>query len=54
MTTLKSFFACDDGATTIEYALIAGLIAVAIVGSVAAFHERLGVLYTEIADAMPE
>jgi pilus assembly protein Flp/PilA len=41
----------ESGATAIEYALIAVLIAVAIVGAVTALSGRLGTLYASVSNA---
>lgn len=45
-TLLRAFWDCESGVTAIEYALLASLIAVAIVGAISATGTSLGVLYT--------
>ena len=47
--SLKSFVANDSGATAIEYALIASLIAVAIILSVTALGSKLQNTFNEVA-----
>jgi pilus assembly protein Flp/PilA len=42
----------DRGATAVEYALIASLIAAAIVGLVAALGNRIGAIFTNITGAI--
>jgi Flp pilus assembly pilin Flp len=41
----------DDGVTSTEYALIAGLVAVAIVLSVTSLGDALGILYDSVGNA---
>ena len=48
MTALKAFVANEDGATAIEYGLIAGLISVAIVVAVTAVGTDLNALFATI------
>jgi pilus assembly protein Flp/PilA len=45
----KAFFRSDQGVTTIEYALIAGLIAVVIIVAVASMGDQVKGLYTYVA-----
>lgn len=53
MKTLISRFARDeDGATAIEYGLIAALIAVAIIAAVKAVGTNLGTTFSEIDSAL--
>ena len=47
-TQLQQFWQDEDGATAIEYGLIAGLIAVAIIGVLAALSGGLKGLFTRI------
>jgi pilus assembly protein Flp/PilA len=47
--SLKSFVANDSGATAIEYALIASLIAVAIILSVTALGSKLQNTFNEVS-----
>jgi pilus assembly protein Flp/PilA len=49
---LKSFINDDSGATAIEYALIASLIAVAIIGGVTALGTRLSQEFSEVSAAL--
>jgi len=46
----KSFFEDENGATAIEYSLIAGLLFLAIVGSVRAVTTSTSTMYDELAD----
>jgi pilus assembly protein Flp/PilA len=46
------FFNNERGVTAIEYALIASLIFLAIVGAAGAMAERVGILYQQIAAAL--
>jgi pilus assembly protein Flp/PilA len=48
----KSFIDNDSGATAIEYALIASLIAVAIIGGVTALGTRLSQEFSEVSAAL--
>jgi pilus assembly protein Flp/PilA len=49
-----SDFAADrSGATAIEYALIAGLIAVVIVGALNSLGTQMGNLFVRISSSMP-
>jgi pilus assembly protein Flp/PilA len=50
---VKSFIADTGGATAIEYALIAGLISVFIVGALANLRTNLVSMFVSIANAMP-
>lgn len=56
-TTLMQFWQDEEGATAIEYGLIAGLIAVAIIGGLQLVEGGLTGLFTQIAtelgDAAP-
>ena len=49
---VQSFLASDDGATAIEYGLIAAGIALAIVAAVFAFGSDLSNLFTTIGGTM--
>ncbi len=49
---LKAFVDDDSGATTIEYALLAGLIAVAIAGAVIDLGSSMRVFYTLVASTL--
>ncbi|PRB84171.1 Flp family type IVb pilin [Pseudomonas sp. MYb185] len=49
MESVRSFFKKEEGASAIEYALIAGLIAVAIIAGASTLGEGVGELFTEIA-----
>lgn len=48
----KSFWQSDQGATAIEYALIASLVAVVIVGAVFTLGGSVEALFTTTAEAM--
>ena len=50
--SLKSFVANESGATAIEYALIASLIAVAIIASLNAVTGQLKVVFSEVSTAL--
>jgi pilus assembly protein Flp/PilA len=50
--TINSFLANDDGAVAIEYALIASLIAVAIIGGLTALGTRLSAQFSEVSAAL--
>jgi pilus assembly protein Flp/PilA len=52
MKTVISFVGDETAATSIEYALIAAGIAVAIVGAVTGLGVSLGVKYTAVKDAL--
>ncbi|MFA5625888.1 MAG: Flp family type IVb pilin [Thiohalomonadaceae bacterium] len=46
---IKNFIADEEGATAIEYGLIAALIAVVIIAGVTGIGEKLQAKFTEIA-----
>ncbi|KVK99331.1 Flp family type IVb pilin [Burkholderia territorii] len=46
---IKRFFKEEDGVTAIEYGLIAGLIAVAIIASVSTIGTNLGTMFSTIS-----
>lgn len=48
--TLKKFVADQDGATAIEYALIAGIVSVAIVASLTQVTGQLAGVFSEISN----
>jgi pilus assembly protein Flp/PilA len=50
--SLKAFVANESGATAIEYALIASLIAVALVGILSSLGTRLSSEFSEISTAL--
>jgi pilus assembly protein Flp/PilA len=50
--SLKNFVANETGATAIEYALIASLIAVAIIASLTAVSGSLQNVFSEVSTAM--
>ena len=50
--SFKNFWADEEGATAIEYGLLASLIAVAIVGTVTALGTSLNALFTRVAAAL--
>lgn len=50
MTNLiKNFWNDEEGATAIEYGLIAGLIAVALIATLTALGTDLGALFTKVS-----
>lgn len=51
---LVNFWKDEDGATAIEYGLIAGLVAVAIIGALTMFSDKLKEMFTFITDSMPK
>lgn len=51
---MMDFLADDGGATAIEYALIAGLIAIAIVGGAASVGSSANDAYQKAADGFPD
>jgi pilus assembly protein Flp/PilA len=50
----SSFIRREDGASAIEYAIIAGLIAVAIIAGARIIGEDIGEVFTEISGALQE
>lgn len=48
MTTMVKFLKDEDGATAIEYGLIAALISVAAIGAMTALGTQLGTLFGNI------
>lgn len=52
MEKLRSFIKREDGASAIEYALIAGLIAVVIIGGAQAIGLELSNIFTTINDTL--
>ncbi|MFO1106950.1 MAG: Flp family type IVb pilin [Amaricoccus sp.] len=52
MHLLRTFAADDSGATAIEYALIAGLVVVGVIGAMTTFGQSAGALMTHVADAV--
>ncbi len=52
MTSLKRFLKNEDGATAIEYGLIAALIGVAIIGVVGTVGTSLQATFTSISNAL--
>lgn len=51
-SALKTFWSDEDGATAIEYALIAALIAMAIAVTVAAVGTNINALFTRISNCV--
>jgi pilus assembly protein Flp/PilA len=47
---LKRFLASEDGATAIEYGLIAGLIAVAIITAISTVGTNLATKFNQVAN----
>lgn len=52
MQTLKQFLASQDGVTSIEYALIASLIAIVIVAAVQGVGTQLSTAFTEVGNSL--
>lgn len=52
LTRLKQFAADQSGATSIEYALIAVLVAIGIIGAVTALGNSLKSIFTSVATAL--
>ncbi len=50
--SVRLFLVDDGGATAIEYALIASLIAVFIIGSLSALGTKISSVFTEVSGAM--
>ena len=48
-TSLKKFLSNEDGATAIEYALIASLVAIAIIGALGNLGTKLQRTFNEVA-----
>jgi len=51
-TLLKEFAANEDGATAIEYGLIAALIAVVIIGAITLVGTNLSTTFTKVSDKL--
>lgn len=52
MESLRSFIKREDGASAIEYALIAGLIAVAIITTVGLIGEEMNTVFNTILEKL--
>ena len=52
MTRLKEFAADESGATAIEYALLAVLVGIAIIGAVTALGDSLKVIFSNVATTL--
>ncbi|HEX4294256.1 MAG TPA: Flp family type IVb pilin [Rhizomicrobium sp.] len=52
MKTIARFFANEDGATAIEYGLIAALIAVVVIGAVTAVGTQLSATFTNVSTSV--
>jgi len=50
---LMKFWKEEDGATAIEYGLIAGLIAIGIIGALTALGGDLSTFFTNVGGALP-
>jgi pilus assembly protein Flp/PilA len=50
MKSVKRFVANEQGATAIEYALIASLIAVAIIGALTVLGTQLSTTFSEVSN----
>lgn len=52
MESLRAFVKREDGASAIEYALIAGLISIVVIGAAAAIGTDLSAIMTKISTAV--
>ena len=52
MQILKQFLASEDGVTSIEYALIASLIAMVIIAAVQGVGTQLSTVFTEVGNSL--
>ncbi|EZQ17986.1 pilin [Halopseudomonas bauzanensis] len=52
MESVRSFIKREDGASAIEYALIAGLISVAIIGAASLLGTEVGNVFETIKDCL--
>jgi len=52
MSLIRMFLRAEDGATAIEYALIASLIAVVIIGAVQIVGTNVSTVFTEVGGAL--
>ncbi len=52
MITMIRFFKDEDGATAIEYGLIAALISVAAIAAMTALGTQLSALFTTVSNAL--
>ena len=52
MQILKRFLASEDGVTSIEYALIASLIAIVIIAAVQGLGTQLSTVFTEVGNSL--
>jgi len=52
MESLRSFIKREDGASAIEYALIAGLIGIVIVGGATFLGEEINSIFNRIGEAL--
>ena len=52
MKQIKRFIRNEDGATAIEYALIASLIAVVIIGAVQVVGTKVSTVFSEVGNAL--
>ena len=52
MKQIKRFFRNEDGATAIEYALIASLIAVVIIGAVQVVGTKVSGVFSTVGNAL--
>ena len=53
MESLRAFVKREDGASAIEYALIAGLISVMVIGGAQLIGADLNTLFRDIAEKLP-
>jgi len=50
--SVKTFFRAEDGATAIEYGLIAALVSVAAIGALGALGDSLDELFGTVSDSV--
>lgn len=51
---IRDFLNDDSGATAIEYALIAGIVSIAIVAALMGVREQLNETFASVADSFPD
>jgi pilus assembly protein Flp/PilA len=52
MLRVRNFLSDESGVTAIEYALIAALIAVAIIGAITTVGQNVSTVFTEVGGAL--
>ena len=51
---LQRFLKCQDGATAIEYAFVAGLVSIGIIGALSAMSDDITGIFTSISSSLSE